>query len=131
MTGVICGTGSFVPAHILSNEDLSKMVETSDEWIQERTGVKRRRVIQEETTVSMAAEAGRRALADAGVAPEEVDAIFVSTISPNRILPGIACEVQRILGAENAFCFDLSAACSGFIRRRLPTSSAACTARFC
>lgn len=115
MTGVICGTGSYAPAHILDNDGLSKMVDTSDEWIRERTGVERRHIIEGETTVSMAAEAGQRALEDAHVKPEEVDMILVSTISSNVILPGVACEVQKILGAENAVCFDMSAACSGFI----------------
>ena len=105
MTGMICGTGSCVPHYVLENEGLSKMVDTSDEWIRERTGVERRHIIREETTVSMAAEAGRRALEDAGIQPEELDAILVSTISSNMILPGIACEVQRLLGAVNAFCF--------------------------
>lgn len=115
MTGVICGTGSFVPVHTLSNHDIAGMVETSDEWIRERTGVEKRHIIDGETTVSMAAEAGKRALDDAGMMPEELDMILVSTISSDVILPCAACEVQRILGAENAVCFDMSAACSGFI----------------
>ncbi len=115
MTGIICGTGSYVPAYSMDNNDIAKLVETSDEWIRERTGVVRRHIIEEETTVSMAAEAGRRAIADAGLQPEDIDLILVSTISSNVILPCAACEVQKILGADNATCFDLNAACTGFL----------------
>lgn len=115
MTGVICGTGSYVPTQILDNHRLSELVETSDEWIRERTGVIRRHIATEETTVSMAAEAGRRALKDAGMDAKEVEMILVSTISSNVILPCAACEVQKILGADHAVCFDLNAACSGFL----------------
>lgn len=91
------------------------MVETSDEWIRERTGVATRHIIKDETTVSMACEAAKRALDDGGVKGEEVDLIIVSTISSNVILPCTACEVQKELGAMNATCFDMSAACSGFV----------------
>ena len=115
MTGVICGIGSCVPVRTLDNNDIAKLVDTSDEWIRERTGVVRRHIIEEETTVSMAAEAGRRALEDAQISADEVDMILVSTISSDVILPCAACEVQKNLGAENAVCFDLNAACSGFI----------------
>lgn len=115
MTGIICGTGSYVPPYVMDNNDIAQLVETSDEWIRERTGVARRHIIQEETTVSMACEAGQRALADAGIPAEEVDLIVVCTISSNSILPCAACEVQKGLGASNATCFDLNAACTGFI----------------
>ena len=115
MTGMICGTGSYVPDNILDNHDIAKLVETSDEWIRERTGVVKRHIIGNETTVSMAAEAGKRALEDAKVDAKDVDMILVSTISSDVILPCAACEVQKILGAERAVCFDLNAACSGFI----------------
>ena len=115
MTGIICGTGSYVPPYSMNNNDIAKLVETSDEWIRERTGVVRRHIIEEETTVSMAAEAGRLALADAGVDAKDVDLILVSTISSNVILPCAACEVQKILGADHATCFDLNAACTGFL----------------
>ena len=115
MTGIICGTGSYVPPYSMDNNDIAKLVETSDEWIRERTGVVRRHIIEEETTVSMAAEAGRRAIADAGLQPEDIDLILVSTISSNVILPCAACEVQKILGADNATGFDLNAACTGFL----------------
>ena len=115
MTGRICGTGSCVPSFAMDNNDIAKLVDTSDEWIRERTGVVRRHIIREETTVSMAAEAGRQALENAGIAAEDVDLIIVSTISSNVILPCTACEVQKDLGAKHATCFDLSAACSGFL----------------
>ncbi len=111
----ICGTGSYTPSHVMDNNGIAKLVDTSDQWIRERTGVERRHIIDGETTVSMASEAGRRALARAGVAPEEVDLILVSTISSNVILPCAACEVQKELGAANATCFDISAACTGFV----------------
>lgn len=116
MTGIIYGTGACTPSYIMDNNDIAKLVDTSDEWIQERTGVARRHIITEETTVSMAVQAGRRALENAGIAPEEVDLILVATISSNVILPCTACQVQRELGAIHATCFDLGgAACTGFV----------------
>lgn len=115
MTATICGTGSYIPSYTMDNHDIARLVDTSDEWIRERTGIARRHIVRDETTVSMAAEAGRKALADAGITPEEVDLILVSTISSNLILPCAACEVQKELGAVNATCFDISAACTGFV----------------
>lgn len=117
MTGMICGTGSYVPVHAMDNHEIAEIVDTSDAWIRERTGVVRRHIIdiEEESTVSMAVEAAKRALADAATQPEEVDLILVSTISSNVILPCAACEVQKAIGAVNATCFDLSAACTGFV----------------
>ncbi len=115
MTGKICGTGSCVPREILDNDMLSHMVETSDEWIRERTGIRRRHIAKEETTAEMAAEAARRALQDAEIPPELVDMILVATVSANAVLPCTACQVQSMIGAEHAVCYDLNAACSGFI----------------
>lgn len=115
MIGKICGTGSCVPGHILDNDDLSQMVDTSDAWIRERTGVARRHIIEGETTVSMAAEAARRALEDGNVRAEEVDLLIVCTFTSEVLLPCAACEVQKELGAVNAACFDLNAACTGFL----------------
>lgn len=115
MTGIICGTGSYVPPYIRDNNEIATMVETSDEWIRERTGVVARHIITEDTTVSMACKAAERALENAGMSAEEIDLIIVSTISSNVILPCAACEVQKEIGAVNATCFDMSAACSGFI----------------
>lgn len=111
----ICGTGSFIPSHVMDNNGIAELVDTNDEWIRERTGIVRRHIIEGETTVSMACEAGARALSMAGVLAEEIDLIVVSTISSNVVLPCAACEVQKKLGAVNATCFDLSAACTGFV----------------
>lgn len=115
MIGKICGTGSYVPEHFLDNNDLSRMVDTSDEWIRERTGVVRRHIIEDDTTVSMAVKASRIALENGGVAPEELDLILVSTFTSEVMLPCAACEVQRELGAVNATGFDMNAACTGFL----------------
>lgn len=115
MIGKICGTGSYVPSEYLDNDDLSQMVDTSDEWIRERTGIVKRHIAKEETTVSMAAKAAKKALELAGVQPEEIDLLLVSTISSNVILPCTACEVQKEIHAVHATCFDLNAACTGFL----------------
>ena len=115
MVGRILGTGSAIPEKVMSNDDLSRLVETNDAWIRERTGVARRHIADQETTVSMAAEAGRQALEQAGIRPEQLNLVLVSTISPDAVLPGTACEVQKVLGADNAACFDLHAACTGFV----------------
>lgn len=115
MIGKICGTGSYVPSEYLDNDDLSRMVDTSDEWIRERTGIVKRHIAKEETTVSMAAKAAQKALESAGVEAEEVDLLIVSTISSNVILPCTACEVQKKIHAIHATCFDLNAACTGFL----------------
>ncbi len=114
---VIAGTGSCLPEKVLSNEDLEKMVDTSDEWITTRTGIKTRYVVAEgsQTCSDLAAEAGRRALEDASMAPEELDLIIVGTFTGDRPLPATACFVQHKIGAVNAGAFDLAAACSGFV----------------
>lgn len=115
MRGKICGTGSYVPEHYLDNHDIAGIVETSDEWIRERTGIVRRHIADNDTTVSMAIKAGQAALENGQVEAQELDMILVSTITPNTIIPCTACEVQKALGAVRATCFDLSAACSGFV----------------
>lgn len=115
MVGKIRGTGSYVPGKVWNNNDLAKFMDTNDEWIQERTGIRRRHIIEEETTVTMAAKAAQRALENAGITAEEIDAILLSTVSSNVVLPSTACEVQKLIGAKNAVCFDLNAACSGFL----------------
>jgi 3-oxoacyl-[acyl-carrier-protein] synthase-3 len=110
------GTGHYLPERVLSNADLERMVETSDEWIRTRTGIRERRIAAEgEVTSDMAAAAARRALESAGAAAEEVDAILVATCTPDHIFPNTACAVQQKIGATRAFCMDLSAACSGFL----------------
>lgn len=116
MIGKICGTGSYIPSLVWDNEKLAQLVETDDEWIRERTGIARRHLIDgEETTSYMAAQAADEALKDAGVRPEEVDLIVVATMSSQNIMPCTACEVQKVIGAVNAACFDLNAACTGFL----------------
>lgn len=115
MIGVIKGTGACLPEKILDNNTLSQWMDTNDQWIQERTGIKTRHVVEHETTVSMAADASRHALENAGVSAEEIDLILVSTVSSNVVLPSTACEVQKLIGAVNAVCFDLNAACTGFL----------------
>src|SRR3977135_1855343 len=111
----IIGTGSYVPEKILTNEDLSRMVDTSDEWITTRTGIKERRIAaKDETTSDMAAKAALKAIEQAKVSPEEIDMILVATATPDMIFPATACFVQKKIGAKNATCLDVSAACAGF-----------------
>lgn len=115
MTVRIAGIGAYVPETIVTNDDLAKIVETSDEWISSRTGIRERRISTKEGTSDLAAEAARRALEAAGVKPEELDLIILGTSSPDCNYPSGACEVQAKIGAVNAAAFDISAACSGFI----------------
>lgn len=112
----ITGTGSVLPEKILTNADLERMVDTSDEWITSRTGIKQRRIASEgEYTSTFAVRAAQQALAMAGIGPEELDLIILGTVTPDFPLPSTACIIQHELGARNAAVFDLSAACSGFI----------------
>jgi 3-oxoacyl-[acyl-carrier-protein] synthase III len=112
----IAGTGSYLPEKILTNEDLAKIVDTSDEWILSRTGIRERRIAAEgEFTSHMAAKAGARALEQAGMTPDQVELIIVATITPDTLTPATACYVQQQLGAFGAVAFDISAACSGFL----------------
>lgn len=112
----IAGVGSYLPRKVLSNHDLEKMMDTSDEWIRERTGIKRRHIASDgETTSSMALEAAKRAIADAGRNAEDVDLIVLGTATPDKIFPSTACIVQRQLGIKGSAAFDVAAACSGFL----------------
>jgi len=112
----ITGVGSYVPAKVLTNADLEKMVDTSDEWITTRTGIKERRVAaKSEFTSDMAVKAAQRAMKMAGVTAEQLDLVVVATITPDMPFPATACLVQQKLGAQRAAAFDLEAACSGFI----------------
>ena len=112
----IAGTGSYLPGKILTNGDLEKIVETSDEWIVARTGIRERRIAAEgEFTSHMAAKAAEKALEQAGLAAGEVELIIVATITPDTLTPATACYVQQQLGATAAVAFDISAACSGFL----------------
>ncbi len=113
---VITGTGSYMPARILTNDELAKTVDTTNEWIVTRTGIRERHIAApDEATSDMGAEAARRALAAAGVAAEDVDMIVVATITPDMGFPNTGCFVQQKIGASKAFCMDLEAACSGFV----------------
>ncbi|MCD2493542.1 ketoacyl-ACP synthase III [Lacrimispora sp. NSJ-141] len=114
MAARIIGTGSYVPDRIITNDDLAEMVETSDAWIVERTGIRSRRITETGTT-DMAVRAAKKAMENAGLPPEELELIVVATSTGDCLFPNTACEVQADLGAEKAVCFDLSAACSGFL----------------
>jgi 3-oxoacyl-[acyl-carrier-protein] synthase III len=112
----IVGTGSYVPERILSNRELEKIVETSDEWIRTRTGILERRIAgPDEATSDMATKAALVAMSQAEVEAEEIDLIIVATVTPDMFFPATACWVQKKLGAVRAACFDVSAACSGFL----------------
>jgi len=112
----IIGTGSYLPEKILTNDDLSKIVDTSDDWITSRTGIKERHIAApDQATSDLATEAAQRAMTAAGVAASEIDLIVIATVTPDMFFPSTACIVQRKLGATNAVCFDISAACSGFL----------------
>lgn len=112
----IAGTGSYVPERILTNDELAKLVDTTDEWIVSRTGIRERRIAAEgEFTSHMATKAAQRALEQAGLAAEDVELIIVATITPDTLTPATACYVQQNLGAHRAVAFDISAACSGFL----------------
>lgn len=111
----VIGTGSYLPEGIVTNDDLSKIMDTSDEWISSRTGIRERHLAKDETTASMSIEAAKRAMEDAGVTAEEIDLIILGTVSADYITPSCACEVQAGIGAHRAVAFDINAACSGFM----------------
>ncbi|WP_244833068.1 beta-ketoacyl-ACP synthase III [Clostridium sp. BJN0001] len=111
----IKGLGSYVPDFIVSNEDLSKIVDTDNEWIVERTGINTRRISKNEDTSDIAYKASLKALKDANLRGEDLDLIIVATISPDKFVPSVACILQDKLNAQDAACFDISVACSGFV----------------
>ncbi|MCM1056015.1 MAG: ketoacyl-ACP synthase III [Firmicutes bacterium] len=111
----IIGTGSALPEKNVTNEDLAQLVETSDQWIRERTGIGSRHISTGETVAALSAAACEKALADAGCAAEEIDLLLVATCSPESGVPCVACQVQGLIGASGAVAFDLNAACSGFL----------------
>lgn len=111
----IIGTGSYVPENRMTNEDLSKLVETSDDWIFSRTGIKERRISSGENTSDLAYGAAERAIKMAGLHPKDIDLIICATITPDSFMPSTACIVQDKLGAEQAVAFDLNSACTGLI----------------
>jgi len=112
----ITGTGSYLPATVLSNEDIEKRIDTSDEWIFSRTGIRTRRVAAEnETTSDLGAHAAREAMASAGVTPDDIDLIVVATTTPDMVFPSTACIVQRKLGVTRGAALDVQAVCTGFV----------------
>ena len=112
----IAGTGSYVPEKVLTNFDLEKMVDTSDEWIRQRTGIVERRVVEGEVATSdLGIRAARRAIKNAEIDPLDIDMIIVGTATPDSFFPSTACYVQQGIGAKRACAFDLSAACAGFV----------------
>jgi 3-oxoacyl-[acyl-carrier-protein] synthase-3 len=115
-TVTVAGTGSYLPEKVLTNGDLAKLVDTSDEWITSRTGIKERRIAAaDEATSDLGTKAALAAMEDAGVSAEDIDLIVVATVSPDMFFPSTACFIQKKIGAKNAVCFDVSAACSGFL----------------
>ena len=113
---MIAGTGSYVPEKVVTNADLAKVIDTTDEWITSRTGIKQRHIAaDDEFTSHLATNAARKALEQSGIAAEDIQLIIVATISPDTITPATACYVQHNLGANKAIAFDISAACSGFL----------------
>lgn len=117
MIGKIIGLGSYLPSKVLSNKDLEEMVETSDEWIVERTGIRERHISDPytESVSQMAVNAAKNAIEDAGIDPEEIDIIILASTTSNMIVPSSSCVVQKEVGAKNACCFDLNSACTGFL----------------
>lgn len=112
----ITGIGSYLPNKVLTNFDLEKMVDTSNDWIIQRTGIKERRIVENGVTTSdIATQASLRAMEDAGVSPKDLDMIITSTITPDHIFPSTSCYIQQKLGATRACAFDILAACAGFI----------------
>jgi 3-oxoacyl-[acyl-carrier-protein] synthase-3 len=110
------GLGTFIPNGVLTNADFERMLDTSDTWIRERTGISERHIAsREETAAVMAREASIRALAEAGLDPLDLDVIILSTATPDRPLPSVACDLQALLGAKNAAAFDIAAACTGWL----------------
>ena len=127
----ITGLGMYVPSKILTNADLEKMVETSDEWIQSRTGIRERHVVEPGTTTSdLAYEAAREALAQAELAPEKLELLIIATTTPDMLFPSTSCMVQQRLGAKHAVCFGLSAACSGSVFAMITAQQYLLTGRY-
>ena len=114
----IIGTGSAVPERVLTNQDLEQIVDTTDEWIVRRSGIKERRIARQdknETTTELGLSAARRAMQTAGVSSDQIDGIIAATVSGDRLFPSTACMIQKELGADNAAAYDISAGCSGFV----------------
>lgn len=115
MAARITGTGSALPERVVSNQELEKLMDTTDEWIRSRTGIEKRHIAVEETTTTMAVEAAQKAMENAGVSADEIDLIIVGTVSGDMCFPSTACQVQSAIGACNAVAYDVNAACAGFL----------------
>lgn len=115
MAARIIGTGSALPEKVVTNQDLEKLMDTTDEWIRSRTGIEKRHIAVAETTTSMAVEASRRAMEKAGVTADEIELIIVGTVSGDMCFPSTACQIQSAIKASNATAFDINAACAGFL----------------
>jgi len=127
----ISGLGMYVPKKVLTNHDIEKMVDTTDEWIQSRTGIRERHVVEPGTTTSdLAYEAGREALKHAKLDPKDLDLLIVATTTPDMLFPSVSCLVQQRLGAKHAVCFDLSAACSGSVFAMITAQQYLLTGRY-
>lgn len=113
--GKVIGTGKYLPEKVLTNFDLEKMVDTSDEWIYSRSGIKERRIADQDSSVDLAIYSANDAIKSAKINPEEIDLIIVATMTSEYTTPAVACLVQKAIGAHNAMAFDVSAACSGFL----------------
>lgn len=111
----ILGTGSYMPKNVMSNKEIEALVDTSDQWIKERTGIVERRISKTETTTDLATRAAFEALKDSNISVESIDLIIVATVTGDSIVPSVACKVQKNIGAKNAMAFDINAACSGFV----------------
>lgn len=111
----IIGTGSYVPSNVMKNDDIAEFLDTSDSWISSRTGIKERRISIDENTTELSIKAAKDAITSAKILPEDIDLIIVATATPDYFFPSTACIIQREIGAKNSTCFDISAACTGFI----------------
>jgi 3-oxoacyl-[acyl-carrier-protein] synthase-3 len=113
---IIKGTGAYLPEKILTNADLESIVDTTDEWIVQRSGIKQRHIAAEgQTTSDMASEAGRDALKNAGISPDDIDGVIVATTTPDQTFPSVAVSVQAALGISTCMAFDVQAVCTGFV----------------
>lgn len=111
----IAGTGSYVPSKVLTNDDLAKIVDTSDEWIQTRTGIKERHIVTDEYTIDLAEKASLKAIEDANLSVKDIDLVIVATVTPDNAFPGVSQLLQARLGLNEVMAFDINAACSGFL----------------
>ncbi len=111
----ILGTGRGIPKNYMTNDDIAKLVDTSDEWIKTRVGIEKRHLVENESTTSMAIEAAKNAMENAGVQPEEIDLVLLATVTNDKVVPNTACVLQAELGLKNAIAIDINSACAGFV----------------